>query len=102
MTPKIYEAVGKKLVETWGDYAGWAHSVLFTADLRAFADYGLTAATPSGSPMKLSMPNTPATEPPTPSESGSDYFGTPVMEKPRKRRGRQSATPSKLKRMRTE
>ncbi|THU87254.1 DNA glycosylase [Dendrothele bispora CBS 962.96] len=27
MTPKIYEEVNKKLVDVWGDYAGWAHSV---------------------------------------------------------------------------
>jgi N-glycosylase/DNA lyase len=100
MTPKIYEAVAKKLVETWGDYAGWAHSVLFTADLRAFADYGL--ATPNGSPTKSSLPATPASVPPTPSESGSDYFGTPILDTPRKRKARQSATPSKLKRVRTE
>ncbi|EAU88821.2 N-glycosylase/DNA lyase [Coprinopsis cinerea okayama7 len=48
MTPKLYDEVNNKLQSLWGDYAGWAHSVLFTADLKAFADYGLD------SPEKLS------------------------------------------------
>lgn len=29
-----YDAVGNFFRDTWGEYAGWAHSVLFTADLR--------------------------------------------------------------------
>lgn len=29
-----YEAVGNFFRDTWGGHAGWAHSVLFTADLR--------------------------------------------------------------------
>ncbi|KAG6898339.1 hypothetical protein C0992_009014 [Termitomyces sp. T32_za158] len=41
MTPKLYEDVNAKLFNVWGDYAGWAHSVLFTADLKSFASYGL-------------------------------------------------------------
>ncbi|KAH6918358.1 N-glycosylase/DNA lyase [Coprinopsis sp. MPI-PUGE-AT-0042] len=40
MTPKIYDEVNSKLQALWGDYAGWAHSVLFTADLKIFANYG--------------------------------------------------------------
>jgi N-glycosylase/DNA lyase len=58
MTPKIYDQVNGKLQSLWGDYAGWAHSVslvfaplrrsdfllalqvLFTADLKIFANYG--------------------------------------------------------------
>ncbi|KAG5653845.1 hypothetical protein H0H81_010118 [Sphagnurus paluster] len=68
MTPKLYEDVNSKLFNVWGEYAGWAHSVggmqpesesffqfltsfpfqvLFTADLKSFASYGLP--TPSGS-----------------------------------------------------
>ncbi|GLB34859.1 putative N-glycosylase dna lyase [Lyophyllum shimeji] len=43
MTPKIYGDVNTKLFRVWGDYAGWAHSVLFTADLKSFASYGLPA-----------------------------------------------------------
>lgn len=33
MTPKLYDEVNTKLVNTWGPYAGWAHSVnpTFTA-----------------------------------------------------------------------
>lgn len=94
MTPKIYEAVGTKLVETWGDYAGWAHSVLFTADLRSFASYGLP--TPTGTPIKQSLPPTPV--PLTPSESDSDYFGA----SPTKKRKPRATVLSKLKRVKTE
>ncbi|RGP64940.1 n-glycosylase dna lyase [Fusarium longipes] len=32
-----YDAVGDHFRDLWGPYAGWAHSVLFTADLREFA-----------------------------------------------------------------
>ncbi|PVG04877.1 DNA glycosylase [Serendipita vermifera] len=96
MTPKIYEAVGKRLVEIWGDYAGWAHSVLFTADLRAFASYNLP--TPDITPVK-SSPATPATPvPPTPSDSGTDYF----TDSPSKKRRQAVERPSRLKRVRTE
>ncbi|KAF3162636.1 8-oxoguanine glycosylase ogg1 [Orbilia oligospora] len=38
LTPAVYEAVGDLFRELWGDAAGWAHSVLFTADLRTFSD----------------------------------------------------------------
>lgn len=114
MTPKIYEAVGKRLVEIWGDYAGWAHSVLFTADLRSFATYGLPTKdtlTPRTSPKKgstIQLPSdsgtvTPESILPTSSESGTDYFGTPkIGSSLGKRRSRRLDTPSKLKRARTE
>ncbi|KAF4576750.1 8-oxoguanine glycosylase ogg1 [Pleurotus pulmonarius] len=42
MTPKLYDEVSSKLANIWGEYAGWAHSVLFTADLKSFVDYGTT------------------------------------------------------------
>ncbi|RVD85848.1 uncharacterized protein DFL_004153 [Arthrobotrys flagrans] len=38
LTPAVYEAVGDLFRDLWGDAAGWAHSVLFTADLRTFSD----------------------------------------------------------------
>ncbi|KAK6340656.1 8-oxoguanine glycosylase ogg1 [Orbilia brochopaga] len=38
MTKAVYDAVGEHFRGLWGDEAGWAHSVLFTADLRAFSD----------------------------------------------------------------
>lgn len=41
MTPKLYEEISKRLSDIWGEYAGWAHSILFTADLKAFSAYGL-------------------------------------------------------------
>ncbi len=44
---KNYEEIAEKLRALWGDYAGWAHSILFTADLRAFREYEL------GSSVKL-------------------------------------------------
>ncbi|KAK1636513.1 8-oxoguanine DNA-glycosylase [Colletotrichum phormii] len=34
----MYDAVGDHFRELWGKYAGWAHSVLFTADLRTFSE----------------------------------------------------------------
>lgn len=34
----MYDAVGDFFRELWGKEAGWAHSVLFTADLRTFSD----------------------------------------------------------------
>ncbi|EYE98639.1 8-oxoguanine glycosylase OGG1 [Aspergillus ruber CBS 135680] len=33
-----YDAVGNHFRKIWGKEAGWAHSVLFTADLRTFSD----------------------------------------------------------------
>ena len=50
MTPKIYEAVGKRLREIWGPYAGWAQSVFFTSDLKSFENYGLPS--PASTPLK--------------------------------------------------
>ncbi|ROW05900.1 hypothetical protein VPNG_07991 [Cytospora leucostoma] len=38
LTKALYDAVGDHFRGLWGDQAGWAHSVLFTADLRAFSD----------------------------------------------------------------
>lgn len=34
----MYDAVGDHFRALWGKYAGWAHSVLFAADLREFSD----------------------------------------------------------------
>lgn len=38
LSKALYDAVGDHFRGLWGEYAGWAHSVLFTADLKAFAD----------------------------------------------------------------
>ena len=38
LTKVTYDAIGDKFRSLWGKEAGWAHSVLFTADLRAFSD----------------------------------------------------------------
>lgn len=37
LTKATYDAVGDHFRRLWGKEAGWAHSVLFAADLRAFA-----------------------------------------------------------------
>ncbi|KAM6501167.1 DNA glycosylase [Amanita muscaria] len=47
MSNKIYDEVSAKLHSIWGEYAGWAHSVMFTSDLKSFSSYGLP--TPSSS-----------------------------------------------------
>ncbi|KAK7693730.1 hypothetical protein QCA50_003302 [Cerrena zonata] len=54
MTPKLYDDVNNKLASIWGTYAGWAHSVLFTSDLKSFSTYGLPSPSPSASPVKPS------------------------------------------------
>ncbi|KKK26813.1 DNA N-glycosylase [Aspergillus rambellii] len=38
LTKTTYDAVGNHFRNLWGREAGWAHSVLFTADLRTFSD----------------------------------------------------------------
>ncbi|KAI9720470.1 MAG: hypothetical protein M1812_002976 [Candelaria pacifica] len=38
LTKATYDAIGDHFRSLWGKEAGWAHSVLFTADLRAFSE----------------------------------------------------------------
>ncbi|XP_050389772.1 N-glycosylase/DNA lyase [Patella vulgata] len=38
LTDKLYDEIGDYFRGLWGEYAGWAHSVLFTADLKKFQD----------------------------------------------------------------
>ncbi len=38
LTKTTYDAVGNRFRSLWGKEAGWAHSVLFTADLRVFSE----------------------------------------------------------------
>ncbi|CAH1786103.1 unnamed protein product [Owenia fusiformis] len=38
LTDKVYKEIGDHFRELWGPYAGWAHSVLFSADLKKFQD----------------------------------------------------------------
>lgn len=38
LTAATYAAIGNLFRKLWGKEAGWAHSVLFTADLRAFSE----------------------------------------------------------------
>ncbi|KAF2464996.1 DNA glycosylase [Lindgomyces ingoldianus] len=38
LTPATYTAVANHFRKLWGKEAGWAHSVLFTADLKAFSE----------------------------------------------------------------
>ena len=41
---KKYDDIADQLRSLWGEYAGWAHSILFTADLRAFRNYEVDIA----------------------------------------------------------
>lgn len=38
LTKQTYDAIGNKFRSLWGREAGWAQSVLFTANLRAFSE----------------------------------------------------------------
>ncbi|KAJ7581228.1 DNA glycosylase [Mycena floridula] len=81
MTPKVYDDVSSKLAGIWGSYAGWAHSVMFTADLKSFSSYGL--------PVPILLPTPPATPSPRKrralAEPGDEYFGEHVdkIKRPR-------------------
>jgi N-glycosylase/DNA lyase len=44
LTKATYDAVGNHFRKLWGKEAGWAHSVLFTADLRVFSERLTTKA----------------------------------------------------------
>ncbi|RDB20955.1 N-glycosylase/DNA lyase [Hypsizygus marmoreus] len=91
MTPKLYEDVNTKLLSVWGDYAGWAHSVLFTADLKSFSSYGLptpVSMSPSPSSKKRRqdaipkdlLPTPPMTPLSTPLKRGREEIISPEVE----------------------
>jgi len=42
LSKAMYDAVGDYFREIWGPHAGWAQSVLFTANLKSFADQAST------------------------------------------------------------
>eukprot|EP00474_Spongospora_subterranea_P002634 CRZ03092.1 hypothetical protein [Spongospora subterranea] len=39
LTPKVYNQISTGFVSVFGELAGWAHSILFTADLPQFRDH---------------------------------------------------------------
>ncbi|KAF8911996.1 N-glycosylase/DNA lyase [Gymnopilus junonius] len=84
MTAKLYEEINTKLFSIWGEYAGWAHTVLFTADLKSFSSYGLPTPSPSPASMPLKKKGSNAVEAkvayPTPSVTTSD---SPLKRKQR-------------------
>ncbi|CAK5264682.1 unnamed protein product [Mycena citricolor] len=81
MTPKLYEDINGKLAAVWGDYAGWAHSILFTSDLKAFASYGLVA--PKEADIG-SLPTPPAT--PIPRKRTSEEQDSPLKPRTKRRK----------------
>lgn len=83
MTPQLYDMVNTKLAAVWGTYAGWAHSVLFTADLKAFASYGLDSPVPSDTSSAVATPARSLTATPT--------SGTEAASPTKRKRGKPSA-----------
>lgn len=53
LTKAMYDAVGEHFRELWGEQAGWAHSVLFTADLRTFSERGAKTKDEGPVPVKI-------------------------------------------------
>jgi N-glycosylase/DNA lyase len=66
-------AFGEALVTQRGQRADYGLQVLFTADLKAFSDYGLPTPTPS--PSKIA----------TFSQGKEDYFSAPIHSQRKKR-----------------
>lgn len=58
MTKATYDAVGNHFRKLWGKDAGWAHSVLFTADLKSFSDR-LAASKKSGVKVEVDVKEEP-------------------------------------------
>ncbi|UNI14629.1 DNA-(apurinic or apyrimidinic site) lyase [Purpureocillium takamizusanense] len=54
----MYDAVGDHFRDIWGKYAGWAHSVLFTADLREFSKQAVKEEEKEGSLMMVTTEST--------------------------------------------
>ncbi|KAF9265482.1 DNA glycosylase [Marasmius fiardii PR-910] len=53
ISAQLYEEINAKLFNVWGQYAGWAHSVLFTSDLKLFSSCGVSSTpSPQTSPKK--------------------------------------------------
>ena len=100
MTPKIYEAVGKRLGEIWGTYAGWAQSVLFTSDLKSFENYGLP--TPAPTPKKERVKGEVEVE--RKLLATEEVLETPTRLRPRKRKASEGSitSPTKPKKVRVE
>lgn len=98
MTPRIYEAVGKRLGEKWGAYAGWAQSILFTSDLKSFENYGLP--TPAPTPVEEHVKEKVELK----SVDVVEDVGTPTRLRPRKRRVYEGSPslPTKSKKVRVE
>lgn len=74
-----YEDIAQRFRDLWGEYAGWAHSVLFTADLRSFATYKSepAAAALLTEPKKEDPGLEPAQSFPTPPASQQAILETP-------------------------
>lgn len=106
MNPKLYSEIANKFSEAWGPYAGWAHSVstqchypqatgvielvcfqvLFTADLKSFASFGLepsaaAASTSTTLPLPSPAPVMPDVNPLD--EDATNGIATKAASKPR-------------------
>ena len=64
----IYDSVGDHFRNIWGPQAGWAHSVLFTANLKSFSEQAAAAKTEdvSVADVKIKVKEEKATEEPLP------------------------------------
>lgn len=89
MTRATYDAVANHFRKLWGREAGWAHSVLFAADLRAFSDKVSTTVevkeeqvTPTKKPLRA--PDTP------------ESLETPVTKSTSTKRSRISSSAMKV------
>mmetsp|Transcript_29363 Transcript_29363/g.46081 ORF Transcript_29363/g.46081 Transcript_29363/m.46081 type:complete len:291 (+) Transcript_29363:81-953(+) len=97
LTPKIYQRVGDLWRDKYGSYAGWAHTILFAADLVKFKDRREEALgeTPSPSPKKKakSASSTPSKSPKSPKSPKA--VKSPSSATPKKSAGKKAAGAAK-------
>lgn len=95
LTPTIYDQVGRLWRDRYGDYAGWAHTILFAADLTKFKklrNEALGEDSASSSPKKRKSPSKAKRE--TEAEA---HLAPPAAaaKKKRKSAAKQASSPSK-------
>ena len=96
LTPTIYDQVGRLWRDRYGDYAGWAHTILFAADLTKFKklrNEALGENSASSSPKKRKSPSKAKRE----TEGEAPAASAKKKRKSEAKQSKQASSPSKYR-----